>query len=309
MFANNLKVLDEYDSLGSILPLRESKYESKYYMIAQEGIEYLLVRYYSPYCLIDFDKINFYELMRQNNIPTNRIVQYGICSSKEEFYILFSWIRGCDLSKKINYLKTEEQYAIGLKAGKFLKQIHNIKGNNFGGDIKNIHSRISTVYDKYEQDVLNYRRYPLLKEMICRLNKCSDIKQGKKVILHGDYSLHNLIYNGDNLSIIDWLINCFGEIEEDFVRNIVNAEISSYFAAGQVDGYFNNNVPNDFWRKLYYHTIAHQLEIIEFRNFDERFNDEFINHQHELVIKEYSIFNNFIPQYYEKGRMYNGVGR
>ncbi len=71
------------------------------------------------------------------------------------------------------------------------------------------------------------------------------------VYQHGDYHRGNMIIGEDSeLYIIDFDRNDFGDPWEDMKSITWDVEISPFFASGRIDGYFENCVPDEFWRLL-----------------------------------------------------------
>jgi len=51
-------------------------------------------------------------------------IDCGLCEDGKSSYTLLSWVEGNDAEKIVPLLSQEEQYCIGYKAGKELRQIH-----------------------------------------------------------------------------------------------------------------------------------------------------------------------------------------
>ncbi|WP_310601982.1 phosphotransferase family protein, partial [Anaerosporobacter sp.] len=80
------------------------------------------------------------------------------------------------------------------------------------------------------------------------------IKNRPQCYLHGDYHMGNMIYTQDNhIKIIDWNTVDFDNYGDPWYEfNRIGLEYPN-FVSGQIDGYFKDNVPNDFWRLLLYY--------------------------------------------------------
>ena len=75
---------------------------------------------------------------------------------------------------------------------------------------------------------------------------------------HGDYHMGNLIINEGKLWVIDWHTVDFDNIGDPWYEfNRIGTEYP-IFAKGQIDGYFENQVPEEFWKlfALYFATSA-----------------------------------------------------
>ena len=84
-----------------------------------------------------------------------------------------------------------------------------------------------------------------------------------QVYQHGDYHIGNMmIDHSGKLYIIDFNRNDFGDPWEEFNRIVWCAQKSFLFASGMVDGYFDGNVPFDFWRLLALYISSNTLSSV-----------------------------------------------
>ena len=68
---------------------------------------------------------------------------------------------------------------------------------------------------------------------------------------HGDYHIGNMMIGRDGkLYIIDFNRNDYGDPWEEFNRIVWGAQKSPLFASGMVNGYFDHDVPMEFWKLL-----------------------------------------------------------
>jgi aminoglycoside phosphotransferase (APT) family kinase protein len=155
-----------------------------------------------------------------------------------------------------------------------------------------------------------YRDYPLVSFFIDTFNQNKTNHIEDSVILHGDFSLNNIIIDTNNqLSVIDWVYGTSSEPAKDFVRNLVNAEKSQDFACGLIDGYFiDSTPPMSFWRSLKMYTAVHQLELIELHLKYGFQSEEFILNNHKLAYQQYKSTDQLVPDYYLSGRNKNECG-
>ena len=83
------------------------------------------------------------------------------------------------------------------------------------------------------------------------------------MFLHGDYHIENIIVCENNsFGIIDWELARYGDPAEDFVRVFVSAMTSPYYAIGQIEGYFGETPPQDFWDKLFFFSMSELFGLI-----------------------------------------------
>ncbi len=287
------QLIPEYNKFKKIDPISIHETVRKYHIYLWRKKERLLVIYTDFYQKEDFYRIDLHAQLRESNIPTNDLISCGLCSDHLDFFMLYDWLEGEDLSGVISGLSETEQYRLGIQSGKILKRVHSLSLIYNEKPVKKS-SEIEALIRKYENDPVCMEKYPCIKVFVDFLKESNHKDQERYVFLHGDYNINNLIYNKGELSIIDWVYGRAGEPWEDFTGNIVNAQISPFFAMGQIDGYFDHKVPDEFWKELSVFTAAHQLELL-----DKDLNEELIVNQHEYTMKEYCNMSETIPCYYK----------
>ena len=67
---------------------------------------------------------------------------------------------------------------------------------------------------------------------------------------HDDFHLENIILKDKKYAgVIDFINFDWGDPFHDFVKvSLFSRETSIPFSVGQINGYFNHNIPEDFWR-------------------------------------------------------------
>ena len=75
------------------------------------------------------------------------------------------------------------------------------------------------------------------------------LKNRPQTYQHGDYHIGNMMLDKDGkLRIIDFNRSDYGDPWEEFNRIVWCAQKSPLFASGMVNGYFDGNVPMEFWK-------------------------------------------------------------
>ena len=192
-----------------------------------------------------------YELMKRVaalGIPMCQPLEFGI--SEEGVYSVQSWIDGIDAEENIHHFSEREQYNYGFEAGKILKEIHKIPAPSDIEDWEPFFNRkIERKIQAYNNCALKYEKG---QEIINYINSHRGLlKNRPRTYQHGDYHIGNMMIGKDkNLYIIDFNRNDFGDPWEEFNRIVWCAESAPLFATGMVNGYFNNDVPEEFWELL-----------------------------------------------------------
>lgn len=222
--------------------------DKKYCVTTADGTKYLLR--VSPAEQYDRKKSEFKMMQRVAalGVPMCQPVKFGTCD--EGVYSLQSWIDGTDAKDVIPTMSDTEQYAYGLEAGRILKTIHSIPAPVTQEDWethfnRKIDRKIKMYNDcpiKYENgqvfiDYINANRHRLLNR--------------PQVFQHGDYHIGNMMIDAyGKLIIIDFGRYDFGDPWKDIKSITWDIQMSSRFASGRINGYFDGVVPDEFWRLL-----------------------------------------------------------
>ncbi|MDQ0459204.1 aminoglycoside phosphotransferase family protein [Clostridium sardiniense] len=255
----------------------------------------------SDISMLNPKKKEFEIIKKYNSLPfeMSKVISFGICNSKQNIYILLTWVEGESLITALPKLSEKAQYRLGLEAGNILKEIHSIPIRKSDMPVENRQERKVKKLIKYEnssiridndQDVLKF-----IKKNINKLNSLPP------VYTHGDFHVGNLILTPHNtIGVIDFNRWKCGDVYEEFYKvQFFDIEVSIPFSIGQIDGYFNNDPPFKFWDILSVYVAHSSLTAI---NWAETFGEDEINGMKLRCINAFKDFNNFksiIPNWYK----------
>ncbi len=230
-------------------PILKGWSEDKKYCITDEtGIRFLLrVSDISQYAA-KHSEFRMMQRVASLGTPMCLPIEFGIC--EEGVYSIQSWIDGEAAETLIPLLSDREQYSYGLEAGRILSRIHSIPAPASQEDwAVRFNRKMDTKIRRYNDCPI---KYPKGQAFIDYINENRYLLDGRpQVYQHGDYHIGNMmIDHSGKLYIIDFNRNDFGDPWEEFNRIVWCAQKSSLFASGMVDGYFDGNVPFDFWKLL-----------------------------------------------------------
>lgn len=295
--------IDFFNKVDNFVCISDSFYESKYFVIEKKQ-KYLLIISSSNNENIITDKAAFLNSLISAGIKTHKILSYGRCNNPKYFYTIYNWIDGKSLDTYLVNQDPYQQYCIGTDCGHILKKTHNItqtKSNNC-----NIHYDIKRCLKNKEKYTKFEVCFPNIKRFFDILEKYENKSFSNEsiAILHGDFSLSNIIINNQTLYLIDWVYGEKSPTIKEFVRNLFNSSISNNFAKGLIDGYFRESINSEMWIKLLIFTIIHQIELIDWIGLFDFVSKEFIEQQHENLIYQYNNFNCIIPLYFREENNY-----
>ena len=247
--------------------------------------------------LVEFD---YLKKLEKIGLSMCKPIEFGTCD--DGVYIILSWIEGVDAQEYILNLSNKEQYEYGIIAGKELLKIHslNAPSNIFDWEEK-FNKKIDRKIKMYEDCPIKIDKANNLIEYIN--NNRHLLKNRNLVFHHGDYHIGNMMINENKeLVIIDFNRADFGDPYEEFNRIVWCAQASSYFASGIVDGYFNNDIPEDFWKVLALYISSNTLSSIPWAIPFGKEEIEVMINQSKDVLRWYDDMNTYIPSWYKKNK-------
>lgn len=238
-----------FDQINSKTPINKGwSGDKKYRAVTSDGQVYLL-RIATPE-RAERKRREFVQMQRvaELGIPMCLPIAFGECD--EGVYSLQSFIEGEDAEQYIPTLSENRQYAYGYDAGQILARIHTISAPD---GVLDWESRFNA---KIDRKIAMYSDCPLKYDvdtpMLDYIANNRHLLDGRpQSYQHGDYHIGNMMVDvSGQLVIIDFDRDDYGDPWEEFNRIVWCAQATPYFASGMVDGYFEGNVPMDFWRLL-----------------------------------------------------------
>lgn len=272
--------------------------DKKYYIKTISGSELLLRT--SDISQYDQKNREYEAILRlaDQDILMSRPLQFGVCNGGQTVYSLLTWIDGEDAEKIIPMLSSEEQYQLGVTAGQFLRSMHQIPAGDDQAPWADYYNR---KIDKY---ITNYKTCGIV---LKGADKVIQFVEANRYLLdgrpqsfqHGDYHVGNMIVTkSGELGIIDFNRFDDGDPWEEFNRITWCAFMSSAFASGRIHGYFNNNVPDLFFRMMALYIASNQLSSIHWAiPFGEEEVANMLSRA-ESILEWYDDFQTYIPKWY-----------
>lgn len=232
-------------------------------------------------------------------VPMCEPIEFGI--SEEGVYSIQSWIDGVDAEEVMSALSDTEQYVYGLEAGRILQKIHSIPAPETQEDWESRFNR------KMDKKIKMYGECPIKYEngqaFIDYINENRHLlKDRPQVYQHGDYHIGNmLIDRNGQLHIIDFDRNDYGDPWEEFNRIVWCAQKSPLFASGMVNGYFDGEVPLEFWKLLVLYISSNTLSSLYWAIPFGQDEVETMLDQAREVLSWYDNMRSVIPTWYFKG--------
>ena len=234
--------------------------DRKYCVVTADGTKYLLRITPQEKSAGRADMFRMQQEVAALDVPMCRPVEFGAC--EDGVYMIQTWIDGDDAESVIPSLPDTEQYVYGLEAGRILRKIHSIPAPETREDWE---SRFNRKMDgkirKYMECPIHYENGQAFIDYIQKNRHL--LKDRPQVFQHGDYHIGNMMIDRDGkLQIIDFDRYDFGDPWEEFNRIVWSAQKSPLFASGMVNGYFDGDVPLEFWKLLALYIASNTLSSV-----------------------------------------------
>ena len=297
-----------YQNIISLTPIERGwSSDKKYCAVTADGQMYLL-RTSTPDRLErkrrEFERMTDVASL---GIPMCIPIEFGIVQKDVStipagtVYSIQSWIDGEDAKTAIVAMNHADQYRCGLDAGRILTKIHTITAP---AGIPDWEIRFNP---KIDYRISLYENCPLKYEFDCKpfLEYIREnrhlLKSRPQCYQHGDYHIGNMMISREGvLTVIDFDRDDYGDPWEEFNRIVWSAQAAPAFASGMVDGYFDGNVPMDFWKLLALYISSNALGSIPWAI---PFGDEEVQvmrQQAAEVLQWYDGMRNVVPTWYGK---------
>lgn len=249
------------------------------------------------------DKLEEFEFIKKCNtlsFSMSQAIEIGFCNNKKNVYMILTWVEGDSLNKVIGNLTENDQYKLGLEAGKILKAIHSLERKS---------TDKVALYDKTDKMLSKLIRYENSKNRVAEDQFAIDFVRDNiekinllpPVYKHGDFHVGNLLLTTyGSVGVIDFNRWEYGDRYEEFHKiQLFDVEISVPFSIGQIHGYFNGEPSLEFWNSVAIYVAYTSLNSIVWA---EKFGEEDVEGMKKRCIDAFNDYNNFkrvIPKWYK----------
>ena len=292
-----LKDIIEKYNISFVEPLTKGWSKDKKYILFSQDKKYLLR--FSNISLYNKKKEQFELLKKIEKLDINcsRPVEFGKLD-EENIYMILTYLEGESCEDVLPRLTNEEAYKLGIEAGQVLQKLHNIPVDTSNMSWK----------EKYKEKIP--RKIKALKECKYKLpledflidyfiSKSYLMEDRPLKFSHGDFHAGNMIVHKGKIGIIDFDKNTISDPYDELKPFCWNVFKSEYFETGLINGYFNNKIPEDFFKILKYYSVE---SLISQLPWSVQFGEEDIKTAYKVydaMIKWWGNFNLDVPTWYK----------
>ena len=274
--------------------------DEKYCAVTADGAKYMLR--IAPMERLERKQKEF-EKMKEVaalGIPMCLPLEFGICEAG--VYAIQTWIDGTDAEDAVMAMDAAAQYRYGLDAGRILAKIHTIPAPADAPDWETrFNAKIDRKIAMYEACPLKYDcgSDAFLEYIAQNRHLLKDRPQSHQ---HGDYHIGNMMIDQAGvLTVIDFDRDDFGDPWEEFNRIVWCAQSAPAFASGMVDGYFDGEVPMEFWKLLALYISSNTLSSLPWAIPFGKEEIRVMQNQAAQVLQWYDNMQNPVPTWYRHG--------
>ncbi len=199
------------------------------------------------------------QLSQYPRLGCAKLLSEGYCNKQQNTYRLFTWLEGQALEETLPQLSPQKQYELGLQAGNILRQIHQIPApTNHRPWNDYFNWKIDRNINRYHECALKFEGAQKIIDYINAHRHLLDDRP--QSFHHGDYHIGNMLLTPDQqVGVIDFNRLDFGDPWEEFNRIPWCASASPSFAKGRIKGYFQDQIPPDFFPLMCLYLGSNQL--------------------------------------------------
>lgn len=247
----------------------------------------------------------FIKRVSQLEIEQSKPLAFGSCDQGKQVYMLLSWVEGQDLERALPELPEAEQYQLGCRAGEILRRIHEMPVERSDRPTESKKEKKLRQIGRYETSNVRVEHD---EEILQYIKDHADAFDGKKqVYQHGDFHPGNLILTSDHeIGVIDFNRWSVGDPYEEFYKlESFGTEISIPYCIGQIEGYFQNNIPAEFWERLVVYVAHASLSSIKWAEKFGQADMDKMKIRFQNALQHYDNFKRVVPLWYERSHDYS----
>ncbi|MCO7125891.1 phosphotransferase [Sporolactobacillus shoreicorticis] len=243
-------------------PIRSGWSHDQKYTFQSQNQRYLLRL--SEGVLYERRKKEFEALNGLNKLPCNvtKPVAFGWCDERRKCYTIMTWLGGEQAAIVLPKLNPEEQYKLGYSAGQIMRKIHRLAAPATRPAWSDLYNH------KIDRKLAAYKSCGIRVDdeasmiHVIEANRAL-LKDRPQTFQHGDYHCGNMVISKTHeIGVIDFDRMDYGDPWEEFNRITWCANVSAAFATGQINGYFENKVPDTFFSLMALYIATNMISSI-----------------------------------------------
>ena len=293
MMNTNLLEIPGYDDFIMIEPIMNGDSGEDKYCVTTKKRERLFLRV--GICKNSYENHAKHIRAETLDITIAQTINFGLFSNKHYYYWLLTWLDGTSAYDILPTLDIYGQYNVGVKSGKLLRKIHSLS----------VQEKMEKQYDWLNKEFIYFygerdKKYGNRSNLYMKIteyieNNKSLLHARPQVFMHGDFGLSNLIITPDGeVAPTDFSYNLrsYGDPCSE-IANFCERGATTPYMSGQINGYFNGEIPNDFWETYLFFEAYMALIILSTRE-----NKNWVEFLETWYRERLSTASNTVPKWF-----------
>ena len=295
-----MRDIPNFDTFVKIEPIHKGWSGDKKYYIETKDDEQLLLRV-TDISTYEEKKLEF-DIMKKMSATGMKMslpVSFGVCENGKSVYQLLTWCDGIEAKEALLNLSDDEQFAFGQKAASIIKRMETIDYKPASLEwLDSYQKRVERYIERYRKCGYTFEGDELIISYL--QTELHSIGKRPTALMHEDFQTDNMVIspNGE-LYTIDFQMCGVTDPYLVMTGAGVSAMYSIPFAMGQIEGYFGNVVPEDFWEKYNYYMVAEMLYAFTVGVGMEEEREETL-HMFDDEVERIKNNGSYIPAWYQK---------
>lgn len=271
--------------------------DKKYYVLDERGQAYLLR--VSDLDMLEARQANIAFLQEAQKMKLPLPIPVELDCNGQEVHLLLQWIDGEDLSSALARLTPDEIYRHGLEMGHTLQRLHHLAIDQTRLDWSSFYQKkIDAKLKAYKACPEPYEDGQVLVDFV---EQHRHLLEGRPIAhQHGDFHIGNMLLGKDNrVYLIDVDRQDVGDPWEEFNRIFFTVEVSPLLASAMLDGYFEGNIPSDFWQLLALYVATNCLASLPWAYQVDPLQVPVMREQAKAILSCYRRMQVTVPSWYQ----------
>jgi len=292
--------IPRFGEIKQILPILKGYSLDKKFLVETAAASYIV----KVFAEADYEakqaEYEALQAMRRFQVKCTQAYELGRWEQLGKGYLVLNYIDGESGEEALPHYTAEQQYQIGLDAGRELLKIHQYSSNS---SIQSWYERKAAKHSAYMNRYASLGiSIPHDERIIAYIDQHLELMRHRpNSFQHDDFHPSNLIVKNGALSgVIDFNRCDWGDPFHEFIKvGMFSVDVSKPFSIGQIKGYFNGQEPSQSFWQLY--TLYIAMCLISSIVWINKVKPEETPQMMERMIKvmeDHQYFESIVPSWY-----------
>jgi aminoglycoside phosphotransferase (APT) family kinase protein len=240
-------------------------------------------------------------LVHNHGVKTSEPIEFGTIEELGICWMVLRCVEGEDAADALPALTVEEQYQIGVTAGRELRFMHELEAP---AELEPWHLRRNAKHRRLHDEYLSCGvKLPEEDAVLAFINRSLHLMEDRpNRFQHDDFHTNNLlVHNRQYAAAIDFNRYDWGDPFHDFFKiAYFSRSVSVPFSIGQITGYFDGPAPDRFWQLYALYVALNMLPSITWTLQVVPHQLDSMLERIRLILADHDNFNSVVPAWYNR---------